>query len=114
MQWQYGGDCFHLFFSCNFSRSCWQVIGTEWRKNLNFFQMMKRAQQEFHHWFFMEVFIIATWHICKQRNNLIFEGKRPAVRDWMSNFIDQARLQAHRIRENKKQSFLNWVNNVQI
>ena len=42
--------------------------------------------------------LIATWHICKQRNILIFEGRRPTVRDWISKFIDDARLQAHRIR----------------
>ena len=48
---------FHLFFSCTFSRSCWQTIGLEWRRDLNFFQTMKRTQQEFHHWFFMDIFI---------------------------------------------------------
>ena len=36
--------------------------------------------------------LIATWHICKQRNILIFEGRRPTVRDWISKFIDDARL----------------------
>ncbi|KAG2631905.1 hypothetical protein PVAP13_2NG022800 [Panicum virgatum] len=75
--------------------------------------MMKRTQQEFHNWFFMLVSIIATWHIWKQRNNLIFEGRRPTVREWTSNFIEEARLQAHRIKDSKRQDFLNWVNNVQ-
>ena len=51
---------FHLFFSCNFSKSCWQTIGIEWRRNMNFFQMMKKAKQDFSHWLFMEVFIIAS------------------------------------------------------
>ena len=35
---------FHLFFSCTFSWCCWQKIGIEWRENLHFFQMLKRAQ----------------------------------------------------------------------
>jgi len=81
---------FHLFFSCSFSKSCWKAIGIDWRINLHFFQMMKRARQDFQHWFFMEVFIIATWHIWKQRNNLIFQERRPTFRDWISKFIDEA------------------------
>jgi hypothetical protein len=105
---------FHLFFSCTFSRSCWQKIGIEWRENLHFFQMIKRTQQDFQHWFFMEVFIIAAWHIWKQRNNLIFEGRRPTIRDWTSKFIDEARLQAHRIKDGKKQDFLSWVDSVRL
>jgi len=59
-------------------------------------------------------FYIATWHIWKQRNNHIFEGRRPTVREWTSNFIEEARLQAHRIKDSKRQDFLNWVNNVQL
>jgi hypothetical protein len=105
---------FHLFFSCTFSKSCWQAININWRDNLHFFPMMKKARQDFQHWFFMEVFIIATWHIWKQRNNLIFEGKRPTVQGWFTNFIDEARLQAHRIKEDKRQAFLSWVDNVQL
>jgi hypothetical protein len=105
---------FDLFFSCSFSKSCWQVIGIEWRSNLNFFQMMKRAKQEFNHWFFTEVFIAAAWHIWKQRNNAISEGRRPTVRNWTSNFVDEARLQAQRIKDSKRQEFLNWINLVHI
>jgi hypothetical protein len=35
--------------------------------------MMELARNDFNHAFFMEVFIIATWQIWKQRNGLIFE-----------------------------------------
>ena len=76
--------------------------------------MMKKAKQDFQHWFFMEAFIIATRHIWKQRNNLIFEGKRPTVRGWFSNFTGEARLQAHRIKEDKRQTFLSWVDSVHL
>jgi hypothetical protein len=76
--------------------------------------MLKRAPQEFHHWFFIEVFIIASWHIWKQMNNLISEGKRPTVTDWLLRFADEARLQAHIIKECQKQDFLSWITNAQL
>jgi len=40
--------------------------------------------------------------LLEKRNNLIFEGRRPTIRDWTSKFIEEARLQAHRIKEGKK------------
>jgi hypothetical protein len=32
--------------------------------------------------FFTEVFIIAAWHIWKQRNGVIFERIMPSFRSW--------------------------------
>jgi hypothetical protein len=36
--------------------------------------MMELARNDFNHAFFMEVFIIATWQIWKQRNGLILKN----------------------------------------
>lgn len=35
--------------------------------------------------------------------------KRPSLNSWVSHFVDETRLQAHRIKESNRQSFLNWV-----
>jgi hypothetical protein len=56
---------FHLFFSCPFASECWNNIGIQWQLNVPFFQMMESARYDFNHTFFMEVFIIAAWHIWK-------------------------------------------------
>jgi len=36
--------------------------------------MMMQAKQQLRNPFFMEIFIIASWHIWKQINNFIFDG----------------------------------------
>jgi hypothetical protein len=48
----------HLFFTCPFSRACWE-IGVLWNFNLPFYNMMKDARQNSNN-FFMETFIIAA------------------------------------------------------
>jgi hypothetical protein len=44
--------------------------------------MMELARNDFNHTFFMEVFIIATWQIWKQRNGLIFEKCPTSFNMW--------------------------------
>jgi len=99
---------FHLFFSCPFALECWQQIGVQWQFGNPFFQMMEMARQDFNHTFFMEAFIIAAWHIWKQRNNLIFENCPVSTVSWKRNFKEECLLQAHRMKESLKAPFLVW------
>ena len=69
----------HLFFTCHFSKRCWQKIGVTWDTSRQFSEMMEVAKSQFQHKFFMEMFIIATWCIWKQRNGLIFDNSPVSV-----------------------------------
>ena len=101
---------YHLFFGCPFSKECWQMIGLQWNSLLPFYDMMSASKISFHKQFFMEVFIISTWCIWKQRNGFVFDNRPPTIDNWKSNFIDECFLQAHRFSQTLKTPFLEWVN----
>lgn len=62
----------HLFFTCSFSVRCWQHLGIVLNPNVDFFQMVVLAQLQSGQKDFLEIFFLASWHIWKQRNGLIF------------------------------------------
>jgi hypothetical protein len=96
---------FHLFFSCPFSAQCWAHLGINWDFNLPFHMMMIKVRQQFNSKFFMEVFMLETWLIWKQRNNTIFGRDGATFNEWKRGFIAEAMLQAHRFQLSKKASF---------
>ncbi|KAG2589998.1 hypothetical protein PVAP13_5NG316944, partial [Panicum virgatum] len=101
----------HLFYTCTFSRACWEKIGVLWNFNFPFYNIMKDARQNSNN-FFTKTFIIAAWEIGKQRYNFIFEGRRPSLRAWTSQFVEEAILLAQRLKDSSKQVFLDWINSV--
>jgi hypothetical protein len=69
---------FHLFFTCDFSKKCWEHLHIYWKTDLDFFILMERARQQHTTAFFMEIFILGAWLIWKQRNDHIFNRQRPS------------------------------------
>jgi hypothetical protein len=61
--------------------------------------MMRQAKQQFQH-SFMEIFIIATRQIWKQRNNFIFDRGRPSLESWKRLFCEEARLLVDFVKPN--------------
>ena len=58
---------------------------------------------------------IAAWHIWKQRNNLIFKGRRPTIRAGLDiKIYRRAKTSSSQNQESQKQEFLSWVDSVQI
>jgi hypothetical protein len=67
---------FHLFFTCPFSRDCWNHLNINWRLDLD---MMDRAKQQSNTTFFMEISMVGAWIIWKQRNDCIFNWGYPSL-----------------------------------
>jgi len=97
---------FHLFFGCPFSQNYWQQPDIHWNLGADFFQMITQAKQQFSSTFFMEIFIIGAWQIWKPRNNFIFDRGCPSLVSWKQIFVEEARLQAHRLCDSKRATFL--------
>jgi hypothetical protein len=100
---------FHLFFSCRFSKECWNHLGFNWNLASNFHQMMAQARQQWSNPFFMAFFLLGAWLIWKQRNDLIFNNKRPSLASWKRGFLQEATLQANRLLPDKQLVFLNII-----
>ncbi|TVU07261.1 hypothetical protein EJB05_47309, partial [Eragrostis curvula] len=103
---------FHLFFECQFSVACWSILHINWQTTLEFFQMIEDAKEKFNKPFFMEVFIMASWHIWKQRNGLIFDQQISTEHTWWRAFKDEVTLQVHRTNNNLRDNLLSWLDSV--
>ena len=99
---------FHLFFICSFSQACWRFLGIHWNLASDFLKTTMQAKHQLRNPFFMEMFIIASQHIWKQRNKFILDKGRPSFISWKSSFYEEANLQAFRLCEEKWHAFCLW------
>lgn len=95
----------HLFFTFSFAKRCCQSVGLQWDNTVPFFEMLQLAKQTFNHKCFMEIVIIATWKIWKQRNDVIFENCPASFNTWKRSFKDECLIQVVRMKEFKRPSF---------
>jgi hypothetical protein len=103
---------FHLFFTCNFSRRVWAYLQIDWSLGADIQTAMSAARRDFGKPFFIEVMILACWHIWKQRNGKIFQHERPTFSRWRSNFIHDISLLRHRIKAKHHDSLMEWINSL--
>jgi hypothetical protein len=87
------------------------VIGIQWQVGVPIFRMIETGNLEFSHKFSMEIFIIATWQIWKQRNDMIFENRPASFNSWKRNFREECCNQALRMKDTARNPFLVWVYN---
>jgi hypothetical protein len=71
----------------------------EWTQEDTIEDMFISARKLFSKPFFTEVIILACWHIWKQRNGAIFENIRPSLAFWKRQFVHEASLHVHRVRD---------------
>jgi hypothetical protein len=70
------------------------------------------AKQDFGKPFFMEVMIMACWHIWKLRNGKIFQHERPSFGKWRGCFIHGMNLLRHRIKDKYRDSYSEWISSL--
>jgi hypothetical protein len=104
-------DRVHLFFECNFSTRVWNYLQIVWTSNdsMDMQTLVVQAKRSCGHPFFMEVMIMACWHIWLIRNAAIFQGERPTFARWRTCFIHDMYLLQHRIKAKHKPSLLAWL-----
>jgi hypothetical protein len=68
-----------------------------------------QAKRSFRQPFFMEVVIVACWHIWLIRNAAIFRGKRPIFARWKASFIHDMYMLQYRIKAKFRPSLLAWL-----
>jgi hypothetical protein len=105
-------DWIHLFFDCNFSRRIWNYLQIEWTQHDTIEEMFIAARKVFSKPFFTEVIILACWHIWKQRNGAIFENIRPSFVSWKRQFVHEASLHVHRVKDKHSDMFKSWIDNL--
>ena len=70
------------------------------------------ARRKFSKPFFMEVVILATWHIWKQRNEAIFQRVIPSFKGWKRRFTHEASMHVHRVRDKHVECFAQWIDSL--
>ena len=106
---------FHVFFSCPFQ----QILLAKNRHRMEgkptFLSDVEESPIGFSALVLHDVQNIAAWHIWKQRNNLIFKGRRPTIRAGLDiKIYRRAKTSSSQNQESQKQEFLSWVDSVQI
>jgi hypothetical protein len=89
----------HLFFHCPFSQDCWSSINISWAMNNSRLQIIEQGKKIWNKKLFMEITLLGSWNIWKERNNLWFNNIQPSVQAWKSRFAADLSLLIHRTKE---------------
>ena len=81
--------CFHLFFECPFSQSCWNTIPINWNLNSQPLDMVIEAREAFGSIIFREIFITACWIVWLTRNSVIFDNGQINLITWNTRFKEE-------------------------
>ncbi|XP_020174866.1 uncharacterized protein [Aegilops tauschii subsp. strangulata] len=89
----------HLFFHCEFSKACWGKLGIAWPIHGNRVQLLHAAKNTWGGPMFMDVFIVASWSIWKEHNNMLFRSVTSTIDGWSQRFKGDFGMMRHRIKE---------------
>lgn len=102
----------HLFFHCTFSHVCWRILGFNWTQHNDRLKLIELAKKNHNRPMFMDIFLVAAWGLCKERNNNFFRGVSPTVASWKRRFISDFSNLSFRASEQKKRFIIAIVNSI--
>jgi hypothetical protein len=82
----------HMIFHCDFSRSCWNKLKMVWSQHGNRLDIIEHGRATWKDPLYMEVTIVASWSIWKERNNKLFNGIDPDIDSWTRRFKQEFAL----------------------
>ena len=89
----------HPFFNCPFSRRCWDKVGLTWPHDGNRISILHEGKNRWRQPLFMDIFLMASWSIWKERNNEFFRGVPHSFAAWLDRFKHLLGLLAHNCKE---------------
>jgi hypothetical protein len=87
----------------------WNYLQFEWVANDDVQLLLDQGRKEFAKPFFMEVLMVACWHIWIIRNGKIFRSERPTFARWKAGFIHDMYLLRYRIKNKHRKALLDWI-----
>jgi hypothetical protein len=88
----------HLFFECQISRQCWDVLNMQWDTNLAISDMIAVASTQWRRPLFLEYAILGAWNIWKIRNRKHFDGIIPTTQTWLQQLLADLDLLGSRLK----------------
>jgi hypothetical protein len=89
----------HMLFFCPFSRQCWARLQIQWPVTGDRLKIIEEQKQQWAQPMYMEIIMLGSWSIWKERNNMLFNNMQPDTQRWLARFKEDFALLVHRTRE---------------
>jgi hypothetical protein len=87
----------------------WNYLQIDWAASDDVQFILDHARKEFAKPFFMEVIMLACWHIWIARNGKIFRSEKPAFAKWKAGFIHDMYLLRYRVKVKHRDTLIEWI-----
>jgi hypothetical protein len=100
----------HMLFCCPFSQSYRQAIHITWDTTGDGLHLLEEGKTRWCKPLFMEIALLASWNIWKERNRKLFEGVDPSVASWKARLKSDLLLLVHRTKSSLHSLILDLAN----
>ena len=102
----------HLFFECTFSLACWNELQIMGHAADNRLDWVDKAKASWSQPLFMEIFLLASWSIWKERNNKHFRGVLPSQDSWRARLKEDLSLLTYRLGDKHKDFLFSFISSL--